>query len=163
MQRDSVIFLCTGNICRSPMGEGLLKHAIAGLDDSSPLKKLRVLSAGVYGEDGMRATDNAVVALKKVGVDISDHVAQTLTSDMLKSCFALFAMTRSHLQSVMYDFPKEVLPPHMMTLLTLVPGAKSVDIMDPYGYGLRTYMDVRDEIVSAIPYAIKFLERELAK
>ena len=163
MQRDSVIFLCTGNICRSPMGEGLLKHAIAGLDASSPLKKLRVMSAGVYGEDGMRATHNAYLALQQVGIDISSHIAQTLTADMLKSCFALFAMTRSHLQSAMCDFPKDVLPPHMMTLLSLVPDSKNLDIMDPYGYDLRTYFEVRDEIVSAIPYAIKFLERELAK
>lgn len=145
------------------MGEGLLKHAIAGLDEASPLKKLRVISAGIYGEDGMHATPNSVLALKQVGVDISNHIAKTLTKEMLESCFALFAMTRSHLYSAMHDFPKEVLPENMMTLLSLVPNAKNKDIVDPFGYGLNTYIEVRDEIVSAIPHVTKFLERQLTK
>lgn len=145
------------------MGEGLLKHAIAGLDSSSPLKNLRVISAGVYGEDGMRATNNSVVALSNVGVDISEHIAQTLTADMMQSCFALFAMTSSHLYSAQHDFPKSIHPPHMMTVLSLVPNAKTKDIMDPFGYGLGTYFDVRDEIVTAIPHIVKFLEKELTK
>ena len=158
MKRDSVIFLCTGNICRSPMGEGLLKHAIAALPDSSPLKTLRVLSAGTFGEDGMRASSNSIIALDKVGVDISRHVAQSITQEMLDGCFALVAMTQAHLDTVRRYF--KTMPPHSFTLLSLVPNAAHTDILDPYGYGMNTYIEVRDEIISAIPHLVKFLEKE---
>ncbi len=158
MKRDSVIFLCTGNICRSPMGEGLLKHAIAGLPSSSPLKNLRVISAGTFGEDGMRASSNSVIALNKVGVDISKHIAQSITQEMLDSCFALVAMTEAHLDMVKRYFGK--LPPHSFTLLSLDPSATHVDVLDPYGYGINTYIEVRDEIISAMPHLVNFLEKE---
>lgn len=161
--RDSVIFLCTGNICRSPMGEGLLRHAIAGLPETSPLKRLRVVSAGTFGEDGMRASPNSVEVLKRVGIDISGHIARTLDEGMMRSCFALFAMTRSHLDAARREFPPDSMPPHMMTLLSLDPGARHPDVMDPYGCGIGTYVEVRDEIMACIPHAVKFLERELSK
>ena len=140
------------------MGEGLLKHAIAALPQSSPLKKLKVVSAGTFGEDGMGASANSVIALNKVGVDISSHVAQTLTQKMLDECFALVAMSQSHLDSVKYRFKK--MPPHAFTLKSLDPKAKDKDVLDPYGFGINTYLEVRDEIISAIPHLVKFLEKE---
>ena len=140
------------------MGEGLLKHAIASLPASSPLKKLRVISAGTFGEDGMGASQNSVIALEKVGVDISKHVAQTLTQKMLDECFALVAMSQSHLDTVKYRFSK--LPPRAFTLKSIDPNARGGDILDPYGYGIKTYLEVRDEIISAIPHLVKFLEKE---
>ena len=160
--RDSVIMLCTGNICRSPMGEALLKHAIAGLPADSPLKKLRVISAGTFGEDGMGATQNSIVALEKVGVKLDGHVAQTITNDMLDSCFCLVAMTRNHLATIKTCHPDNV-PPRAITLLSLNPNASNKDVMDPWGYDIRTYIEVRDEIAAAIPHLVKYLEKELAK
>lgn len=140
------------------MGEGLLKHAIAGLPSSSPLKKLRVISAGTFGEDGMRASSNSVIALNKVGVDISKHIAKSITQDMLDECFALVAMTEDHLDTVKHFFNS--MPPHAFTLLSIDPNAKGRDILDPYGYGINTYIEVRDEIISAMPHLVKFLEKE---
>ena len=158
--KDTVIILCTGNICRSPMGEGLLKHAIEGLPTDSPLKKLKVISAGTFGEDGLPASPNSVTALQKVGVDISKHVAKTLTPAMLERAFALVAMTQSHLDTVKYRFPNSM-PERAVTLLSLDPKAKNRDVMDPYGYGIRTYLEVRDEIAAAIPHLVKYLEQEM--
>ena len=74
--RDTIIVLCTGNICRSPMGEVLLRHAIAGLPDSSPLKNMKVDSAGIWGEDGMGATYEARLAVKELGLDLNNHIAK---------------------------------------------------------------------------------------
>lgn len=144
------------------MGEALLKHAIAGLPESSPLKKLRVISAGTFGEDGMDASPNSVLVLEKVGVELKNHSAQTITKEMLDSCFCLVAMTRSHLDIVRRRF-KDSMPPHSITLLSLDPKAGHADVMDPYGFGVRTYIEVRDEIASAIPNLVKYLERELSK
>ena len=57
-----ILIVCTGNICRSPMAEGLLKHALAGQD--STLKELKVISAGVAAHEGEPISENAVVALR---------------------------------------------------------------------------------------------------
>ena len=90
MERNKVIFLCTGNICRSPIGEGLLKHAISALPETDPLKKLVICSAGTSAMTGMPASQHSVDVLEKVGVDISQHKATQLNSALLEECFALF-------------------------------------------------------------------------
>ena len=106
----------------------------------------------------MRASSNSIIALDKVGVDISRHVAQSITQEMLDGCFALVAMTQAHLDTVRRYF--KTMPPHSFTLLSLVPNAAHTDILDPYGYGMNTYIEVRDEIISAMPHLVKFLEKE---
>lgn len=142
------------------MGEALLKDAIAKEPAGSPLKNLKIISAGTYGEDGMRATQYAVEVLKQRGIDFKGHIAQSISKDMLDSSFALVAMTKNHLDTVKAYFPKN-LPPRALTLLSLDPNAKYKDVMDPYGYDLNTYKNVCDEIASAIPYLVEYLKREL--
>lgn len=145
------------------MGEALLARAISALGDSSPLKRLKVESAGVWGEDGMGATREAVEACAEVGVDLSSHVARTLNSEMLKRCFALLAMTRAHLNSVKRMFPENELPPIARTFNSFVPDAAGPDIQDPWGCGMQAYINARGEIMAAIPNIVKFLEKELSK
>ena len=64
-----IIAVCTGNICRSPMAEVLLAHALKA--ESGRLANFRVISAGVAARDGDRASANSVTAVKKVGLDLS--------------------------------------------------------------------------------------------
>ena len=141
------------------MGEALLKHAIVQLPADSPLKKLRVISAGTFGEDGMDATSDAIIALQKIGVELKGHVAQSISKRLLDSCFCLVAMTRNHLSTVQSRFPQNM-PPHVFALLSVDPAAKNKDVMDPWGYDLHTYMTVRDEINAAIPHLVQYLQKE---
>src|SRR6266496_1637751 len=60
----TILFVCTGNVCRSPMAEGLFRHAVRGRGD------FKVLSAGVGAVDGQLASDHAVHALQEIGIDI---------------------------------------------------------------------------------------------
>ncbi|HYD82910.1 MAG TPA: low molecular weight protein arginine phosphatase, partial [Opitutus sp.] len=83
---DTILVVCTANICRSPMAAGLLRHALAGQPE--PLRSLKVISAGVAARHGERVSENSVIALRKVGIDVSQHTSQPLTQDMLNEAAA---------------------------------------------------------------------------
>ena len=161
VKKKKVIFLCTGNICRSPIGEALLKHAVEGRPKTSLLRGLEITSAGTSAVDGMPASANSVSALVRVGIDISDYRATSLTQEMLDDCYALFAMTRSHLDEVK-NFYRNA-PTRMFTVRQMIPNCSSPDVPDPYGGNLTEYIEVRDIIAEAIPHIIKYLEHELKK
>lgn len=156
-----VVFLCTGNICRSPMGEALLRHAIGGLPKDDPLKKLEVVSAGISAIDGAPPSPNSVKALEKIGIDISPHRARALTQELVDDCFALFAMDVGHLEAVKSRYKNY--PERSMTVLQCIPRSVETDIPDPYGCDMVEYLEVRDDIIAAIPHIIKYLESELKK
>lgn len=80
---------------------------------------------------------------------------------MLDECYALFAMSRSHLEEVK-NFYKNP-PERMFTVCQMIPDCQHLDIPDPYGGTLSEYIDVRDEIARAIPHIVKYLEHELKK
>lgn len=161
MVKNKVIFLCTGNICRSPIGEALLKHAIEARPKNSPIHSLEITSAGTSAIDGMPPSANSVSALVRVGIDISSYKAKSLTQKMLDDCFALFAMSRAHLDEVRHFYKNP--PARMFTVRQLVPNAQHPDVPDPYGGNLAEYVEVRDEIAQAIPFIVKYLENELKK
>src|ERR1700740_2862568 len=89
-----IVTVCTANICRSPMAAAVLQHALAAQPE--PLRSLEVVSAGVAARAGEAVSENSVVALKKVGLDIAGHVSQPLTQEMLDEAAVILCMTESH-------------------------------------------------------------------
>jgi len=152
-KRDLILIICTANICRSPMAEGLLRHALEA--EGAPLNQLRVASAGVAAYDGEPVSDNSVKALKKVGLDISRHCSQPLTDALLDECFALFGMTSSHLDIVREARPESPVRLHLFR--EFLPEGE-VEIPDPYGQNLALYETTRDAMVEAIPGIVQFLK-----
>ena len=149
-----ILVLCTGNICRSPMAEGLLKHALAG--QTEPLKSLRVISAGVSTRDGDTVSENAVIALKKGGIDISGHRSRSVTQEMLDKAVAVFGMTEAHRSII--QLKADPAPKHLYLFREFMPAPAAHEIVDPYGGPLKAYEAARDEMVEAIPSVIAFLK-----
>lgn len=149
-----ILVLCTGNICRSPMAEGLLKHAFAG--ETGPLQSLKVISAGVAAREGDMVSENAVFALKKGGIDISAHRSRPLTQELLDGAIAVFGMTESHRSQV--QLKAEPAPKHLYLFRQFMPAPAAHEIVDPYGGPLKAYETARDEMVEAIPSLIAFLK-----
>ena len=92
-----ILFVCTGNTCRSPMAEGALRSL---LEQERP-GKFEVVSAGTIGASGYPATMYAVEAAKIRGGDISNHQSQPLTSQLVESVDLIFGMTSSHVAEVL--------------------------------------------------------------
>ena len=149
-----ILVVCTGNICRSPMAEGLLRHALAGQPE--PLKSLRVVSAGVAARSGEAISENSVIALKKGGIDISGMRSQALTQQLLDDALVVFGMTESH--RAIIQFKSLPVPKHLYLFREFLPPPAEQEIGDPYGGPLKIYETCRDEMVEAIPGILAFLK-----
>ncbi len=133
---DHIIFICTGNTCRSPMAEGLFR-AHGGEQETG----LAAASAGLFTQDGLPASDNAVTAAKELGADISAHRSRVLTHDMAQSARYLVCMTGAH-----YDRVCELFPDCADKVFTLT----QRDVSDPFGGDLETYRRAAAEIDAGV-------------
>ncbi|MEO6875936.1 MAG: low molecular weight protein arginine phosphatase [Opitutaceae bacterium] len=154
----TVLVVCTANICRSPMAAGLLEHAFAAQPE--PLRSLKVISAGVSARKGERVSENSVLALRKTGIDVSRHVSQPVTQEMLDEAFAVLCMTESH--RAMIQLQADPAPKNLFLFREFMPQPGDKEISDPYGGPLRLYETARDEMVEALPSLLAALQDRLS-
>ena len=139
-----VLFVCSGNTCRSPMAEGYLS--------SKNSENLTVSSAGFISE-GEKASKNAVAVMKEIGIDISAHRSRLINADML-SADRIFCMSESHRQALLSFGVSE-------NKISVLSGG----IPDPFGQDINAYRVCRDRIVAAIdkeffPFEVLRAEKE---
>src|ERR1035438_2356664 len=94
-----ILFICTGNVCRSPMAEGLLRHMLRGHND------IQVASAGLGALEGQGATDVAINVMVELGIDISSHVSQPLGGELVGQADFILTMTRQHYDAIQALYP----------------------------------------------------------
>jgi protein-tyrosine phosphatase len=125
-----VLFVCTGNICRSPMAKGVLGTLVrrAGLADAFTID-----SAGTYeGHVGKPASLLAIEAARRRGYDIVDHKARLITNEDLERFDHPMAMDRTHLAAMRWMAPRKLQDRPQM-LMRSAPELGVTDIPDPYG------------------------------
>ncbi len=96
-KRFHVLFVCTGNTCRSPLAEGILKNLLK----SKGIEHIEVSSAGTAGLDDFPASENAVLAARVWGVDISDHRSRPLNGRIIESADLILAMSPEHVNYIL--------------------------------------------------------------
>lgn len=147
----TILFVCTGNICRSPMAEGLFRHA------TDPAK-YKAISAGVAAMNGQVPSENSVKALKEVGIDITHQRSSALTAEMVDQADYIFGMTHGHVEDIRTFFPNAAEKTYLLRgLEAKLPPAERT-ISDPIGGNLDIYRECRDEIASGIRSIVRFLE-----
>jgi glycine hydroxymethyltransferase len=153
----SVLFVCTGNICRSPIAEGLFRRLLGNR------KNIEVASAGVHAVRGQPPSLYAVQVCEEEGVDISGLRSQPLTAALIDQATHIFAMTGAHLETIQMLFPDGADKSFLLREFEEPDTTVWRDVPDPIGLGRDVYEVCARTIKNALPSVLAFVEQsELA-
>ena len=149
-----IMFICTGNICRRAMAQGLLKQKL----DDKEIKNVEVYSCGVYAQDGDIPTWEAKrVMMDEYSIDMNKHRATNIVNSNIKEMDLILCATSRHKRDVLRIYPE--LEGKVFTMKEYVGYDREyhdkIDIKDPWGYDIETYRSCIAEIDECLELLIK--------
>ena len=138
-----ILFVCTGNVCRSPMAAGLLQQRLVeeGLDT-----QYEVDSTGVWALDEHPASENAVAVMAERGINISQHIARTITAQDMSAAALILVMSREHQETLRNTWPQYAWKVHRLSEMV----GKRKNVADPYRGPIEEYRECADTIAEYI-------------
>lgn len=150
-----ILFVCTGNTCRSPMAEVLCRQMIAERLGCSPAeladRGVLVMSAGLQAMMGGRPSEEAVTVMRTMGLNLADHVSQPLTPQLVQHADLIWTMTRSHRQAIVGAWPDAA-------ARTVVLCRNQDDVVDPIGGPVEFYEQCAEQIRAELAARLEELQ-----
>lgn len=140
-----ILFVCTGNTCRSAMCEGIFKSLVE-------LSNIKVLSAGINACNGDKANENAIEALNEMGIDISNHTAKLLTKGDVLDSDLIITMTSMHKSIIISNCPNA--KDKVFTIYEYA-GCGDGQVTDPYGMSIDVYKNCALELKKLLEIILK--------
>ncbi len=140
----NIMFVCTGNSCRSPLAEGILREKVKDED-------INVMSSGTYAMDGFQPAEKGIIVADKAGMDITDLRSTLLTKELMEENDIVFVMAEDHREYIKDFFPKYL--DKVYLLRKFGRENKSVDdpdVKDPIGGTVEDYQECFDLIQAEI-------------
>ena len=153
----TILFVCTGNTCRSPMAEGALRML---LEKERP-GKARVMSAGISAASGFPATMYGAEAAKMWSVDLSRHQSQALTTRLIEEADLIFGLSQEHVREILRLSPAAGKRTYLFkNFPDLSPLGEPVD--DPIGQSLdrynETFLEIGEYLGKYLPEIVKRID-----
>lgn len=145
MDGSRVLFVCTGNTCRSPMARAIAEHMSAQFASSD--NEFVFDSAGVAAGEGFEASKNALLAMNERGIDLSRHQSKMITPALVDWASVIYTMTPSHTQAIVHHMPASRSKVMMLD--------ETQPISDPFGCSVEVYRDVANELEELIRQRLK--------
>ncbi|MBV9010375.1 MAG: serine hydroxymethyltransferase [Verrucomicrobia bacterium] len=149
----NVLFVCTGNICRSPIAEGLFRALLGNRKD------IEVASAGMHAVRGQPPSSHAIDVCAEEGVDIRWLRSQPLTPALIGRATHIFAMTGAHVEAIQMLFPEAAEKTFLLREFEQPGQTCWRDVPDPIGFGRDIYDSCAQTIKNALPSVLAFVEQ----
>ena len=148
-----IMFVCTGNICRSAMAHRYMQQKLKKLNKENYL----ISSCGTYATTGEKSTNNAKIAMKDYNVNLENHRSTNIRDIDIVNYDLVICMTVQHKKDIKILYPN--LTDKVYTLIEYVKGNDEyIDIDDPWGFNIQIYKDCAKKIVENVDKLIKKLE-----
>jgi protein-tyrosine phosphatase len=149
----NVLFVCTGNTCRSPLAEALFRDLTKDRGDFT------VGSAGTGAFSGQPASRHSVALARERGLDLSQHRSRAVTLDLVEAATHIFALSRGHLRDLLEDFPHAEDKIYLVTEFTSEDRLRGRDIADPFGGSLEDYREMMEHLDKCLPSLLAYIEQ----
>lgn len=136
----NILFVCTGNTCRSPMAAALLRQLLN--ERGGEFRNIRVSSAGLYAHPGASASPEAIETMRGYGLDLSNHLARELAREELAAADLILTMTNAQKNQIIKVYP--AVKDRVYVLREYVYGKDAAgeaqwDVLDPFGQPVEVY------------------------
>ncbi len=137
MPVQNILFICSGNICRSPFAEGYLRWRLA----QRRRQHVQVQSAGTLGIVGSPASSESIALAEEVGFDLSEHRSRGVSFDAVDEAEIILVMEEAHRRELIRLFPEQAERVHLVSEFhpSVSDPARAPDIFDPIGLPIEDY------------------------